>query len=102
MIIAHANHVIIMQANHQTIIHTNHVITFTLQISFDRSVVVTSVLLQGEGEEGWVTKFAVQSSKDGLEWRYVVEDGLSAENPLIFRGNQDGDSVAEVTLCFMK
>ena len=66
------------------------------QISFQRTVVITSVLLQGEGKQGWVTKFAVQSSKDGMDWRYVVEDGLANENPLVFKGNLDGSSVAEV------
>ena len=69
---------------------------FFFQINFERSVVVTSVLVQGEGEHGWVTKFAVQGSKDGVEWRYVVEDGLANENPLVFRGNEDGNSVSEV------
>ena len=75
-------------------------INFHFQINFERSVVVTSVLLQGEGEHGWVTKFAVQGSKDGVEWRYVVEDGLASENPLVFRGNEDGNSVSEVGRLF--
>jgi len=69
---------------------------FYLQINFERSVVMTSVLLQGEGDQGWVTKFAIQGSKDGVEWRYVDEDGLVEENPLVFGGNQDGVSVVEV------
>jgi len=79
------------------------------QINFERSVVVTSVLLQGEGDQRWVTKFAIQGSKDGVEWRYVDEDGLVEENPLVFKGNQNGASVVEVrkhyfnnTLIFMK
>ena len=53
--------------------------------------------MQGGDEESWVTKFAVQSSKNGKDWRYVNEEGLTQNlNPLVFGGNQDGSSIAEV------
>nr|XP_018672814.2 hemocytin-like [Ciona intestinalis] len=65
-----------------------------LQVDFKQPVVVVSLLLQG-GTEGWVSKFSIQSSKDGEEWMEVDAAGLS-HNPLVFRGNSDNENIIEV------
>lgn len=70
---------------------------FDVQINFEREVVLTKVLLQGDGEDSWVTKFKVQSSKDGKDWQFVSSNGLSSyEAALIFGGNTNEASTTSV------
>lgn len=58
---------------------------------------VTELLMQGGGEDGWVSKFSVQSSKDGIEWRSMDEDSLTThDNALVFGGNTDGTTTIQV------
>jgi len=66
-------------------------------VTFEEPVVVTAIVIQGGGDEGWVTKFSIKASKDGTEWLNMDEDSLTRQgNPLVFGGSIDGTSVNEV------
>ncbi|XP_076800960.1 uncharacterized protein LOC143445613 isoform X3 [Clavelina lepadiformis] len=63
-----------------------------LQVTFEKLVVITTVLIQGGGNDGWVTEFNIRYRKDvDSEWRYVMRYG----SPLNFSGNGEGFQIVQ-------
>ncbi|XP_078703534.1 uncharacterized protein LOC144928728 [Branchiostoma floridae x Branchiostoma belcheri] len=64
-----------------------------LEVQFKEPVQITSIVTQGGGDDGFVTRYKVAYSVDGEEWTFVTEPGTEeGQEPVdkLFEGNTDG------------
>lgn len=74
-----------------------------LQINFDKVVIARKVLIRGDAsDDSYVTKVAIHSTRDGVEWSRVNEHSLEEDEQLVFVGNTDSTSVRQVRATFPK
>ncbi|XP_078359091.1 retinoschisin-like [Oculina patagonica] len=67
-----------------------------LQINLDRLYIICAVSTQGNSQrEQWVTRYTLQSSKDGTTWTDYQEAGIVTN----FKGNFDGNTTVKHLLC---
>ncbi|KAK6166495.1 hypothetical protein SNE40_023168 [Patella caerulea] len=60
-----------------------------IQVDFLERKIITGTIVQGGSENGWVSKYVVYYSNDGIHFTPYTESPLETA-PKIFKGNQDG------------